>query len=69
MNAAEVKEGHVEVHGGFKMVNGFAESEAQARKAAQMRAHAQVGAFDVLILASSGSPLITTGMVAVTLDG
>jgi hypothetical protein len=47
MNAAEVEEGHVEVHGGFKMLNCFAESEAQARKATQMRPHAQIGAFDV----------------------
>jgi hypothetical protein len=47
MNAAEVEEGHIEIHGGFKMVNCFAESETQARKAPQMRPHAQIGAFDV----------------------
>jgi hypothetical protein len=47
MYATEVEEGHIEIHGGFEMVNCFAESETQARKAAKMCPHAQVGAFDV----------------------
>src|SRR5437667_2905450 len=47
MNAAEVEEGHIEIHGGFKMLNCFAESETQASKTAQVRPHAQVGTFDM----------------------
>src|SRR5258705_5358687 len=47
MYAAEVKKSHVEVNGGGQMFQRFAESQAQARKAAQVRSHAQVGAFDV----------------------
>ena len=47
MYTAEVKEGHIEMHGGFKIGQTLAESQAQARKAPQMRSHAKIGAFDM----------------------
>jgi hypothetical protein len=40
VNAAEVEEGHIKIHGSFQMLNGFAKSETQASKAAKMRPYA-----------------------------
>jgi hypothetical protein len=47
MNTNEIEKGHVQIHGGFQMIETLAESEAQARKTTQVRPNTQVGAFDV----------------------
>jgi len=47
MYTAEVEKSHVEIHGGAQMFQRLAKAKAQARKAAKVRPHAQVGAFDV----------------------
>lgn len=47
MHAAKIKERHIERDGGFQMLKAFAESQTQPRKAAKMRSHAEVCAFDV----------------------
>ena len=47
MYAAKIEKGHVEMNGGFQMVQRFTESQAQAREAAQMCPHRQIGSFDV----------------------
>src|SRR6266403_1704047 len=47
MYAAEIEKSHIEINGGGQMLQRLAESQAQTCEAAQMRSHAQVGAFDV----------------------
>lgn len=47
MYAAEIEKGHIEVHGGDQMFVRLAETEAQARKATQLRSDAEIGAFDL----------------------
>ena len=45
MHAAQVKEGHMQVNGGFQMVHRLTETQAKPRKTAQGRPNAQIGAF------------------------
>jgi hypothetical protein len=47
VDAAEIKEGHVQMNSGGQVFQGFAESKAQARKAAKVRPHAEVGPLDM----------------------
>lgn len=44
VDAAEVKKGHVEMHGGLEMRKVFAKAQAKPRKAPQVRPKAQIGA-------------------------
>ena len=47
VHAAEVEKGHVQMNSGSQMFERLAETEAQSRKAAKVRPHAQVCAFYV----------------------
>jgi hypothetical protein len=47
MHATEVKKGHVQMNRGCQMFERLAETETQSRKAAKVRSHAKIGAFDM----------------------
>ncbi len=47
MNAAEVEKSHIERHTSPQVPELLAKAQAQAREAAQMRSHAQIGSLDV----------------------